>query len=238
MLAGYPAPFPPSLDFTGGSDNFSSSLTLTKQFRGLELKQPVRMLGISPGHATLQATDPMLIPLLEGTVYLHSQAFARPIAGHIQNLLDSEGIFALSDFAEFDWHARRFERVQPEELVYVKMHSKHKIARLRLDDISATGMGVVAEHEVFETAKVIQGQLVKLDFTLQGLPFTDLPAKVLYRARLGRWLEKIGLQLMPGAMQRRKLEQYVSRRKAEILEEVSQIYLQSREPRGIECQYF
>jgi hypothetical protein len=238
MLASYPAPFPPALDFTGGSENLSSSLMLTKQFRGLELKQPVRMLEISPGHARLQATDPTLIPLLEGTVYLHSQAFARPITGHIQNVLDTEGIFSFSDFAEFDWHARRFERVQPEEPVYVKMHSKHKVTRLRLDDISATGMGVVADHEVFETAKLIQGQLVKLDFTLPDSSFTDLPARVLYRARLGRWLEKIGLQLMPGAVQRRKLEQYVSRRKAEILEEVSQIYLQSREPRGIECQYF
>jgi hypothetical protein len=238
MLAGYLAPFSLAPELAGGYINSSSFLTLTKQFRGLELQQPVRMLEMTPRHATLQVTDPMLIPLLEGTVTLHSQAFAKPIVGHIQNMLDAEGTFSLSNFNEFDWRARRSDRVQPEDLVYVKMHCKHKTARLRLDDLSAQGMGIVADHEVIEQGKFIPGQAVKLDFTLSGISFSDLPARVLYRVRLGRWLEKLGLQLLPLAMQRRKLEQYVTHRKAEILEEVSQIYLQSREPRGIESLYF
>jgi hypothetical protein len=238
MLAGYPAPFSSTTVVTGGIENSSASLTLTKQFKGLEFNQPVRVLEVTPGHAMFQATDPMLIPLLEGTVTLHSQAFARPIVGHIQDNLDSDGFFSLSDCAEFDWQARRFDRVQPAEPVYVYMHGKHKSARLRLEDLSVQGMGLVADYDVIEHSGFSLGQAVKLDFTLPGTPFYDLPARVLYRIRLGRRLGKLGLQLTPGGMQRRKLEDFISYRKAEILDEVSRIYRERLEPRGIESLYF
>jgi len=191
-----------------------SPLTLTKSYKGLELKQPVRLLDLSPTQATLQATDSMFSPLIEGSVYLQSQEFTRPIAGHIQDFQPAEGIFHLEEITEMDWLARQSERVQPKEPTYIRMHGRYKTARLCLYDLSVLGMGVVAAPTVCTQVKLTRDQVIKLEFTLAGVSFTNLVAKVLYQVRLGQWLQKLGLSLMPTVVQRRQLEQYVASRKA------------------------
>jgi hypothetical protein len=46
------------------------------------------------------------------------------------------------------------------------------------------------------------------------------------------------MRLFPNGKQRRILDQYIAQRRREILEEIGEIYLRSREPRGIQSQYF
>jgi hypothetical protein len=211
---------------------------LTKQYKGLELKQPVRLLECAQTTVTLQVTDPLLIPLLEGSVYLHGEAFPQPVCGRIQDYQSAERIFHLAEITEIDWLARQSERVQPAEPVYIRIHGKPKLARLRLADLSVSGIGIVAAPSVCAQAKLVRDQEVKLDFTLSGISFTNLPARVLYQSRLGQWLQKIGLSLTPTSSQLRHLKQYVAGRKAEILEEVIQIYQHTRQPHSIESLYF
>jgi hypothetical protein len=238
MFARYSSHFTEQADSRQRDQKTGAPMMLVKSYKGVELKQPVHLLELSSTQATLQATDSMFASLMEGPVYLYSQAFTRPIAGRIQGFQSSRGIFYLADFTEIDWLARQSERVQPHELTFIQARCKHKMARLRLDDLSLTGMGVVAAPLVCGQARPALGQVLKLDFTLAGITFTELKAKVLYQVHLGQWLEKMGLRLMPTVAQRRQLEEYIASRKEEILAEVWQLHMQTRQLHGIESQYF
>jgi hypothetical protein len=214
------------------------TMTLTKQFKGLELSQPVRLLEARPEYAVLQASDKTLVPLLEGPVFLRSQAFSTSIVGRVKNINYVDGVFHLADFSIQDWKERQSERVQPKEPMYITLRWRSKEARLCLEDISATGMGVFAGSEVGRTIHIQPGLGVRLDFTLIDFPFENLEGRILYRQRVGQYVDKLGLRLFPNGKQRRFLEQYVSQRRLEILDEIGEIYLRSREPHGIESQYF
>jgi hypothetical protein len=214
------------------------TMTLTKQFKGLELSQPVRLLEARPDCAVLQTTDKTLVPLLEGSVFLRSQAFSTSIVGHVKNMNYVDGTFHLADFSIQDWKERQSERVQPKEPVYVTLRWRNKEARVCMEDISTIGMGVFAGSEVGRQIHIQPGLGVHLEFDMAGIPFENLEGRLLYRQRVGQYVDKLGLRLFPNGKQRRILDQYVTQRRREILEEIGEIYLRSREPRGIESQYF
>jgi hypothetical protein len=214
------------------------TMTLTKQFKGLELSQPVRLLEARPDCAVLQTTDKTLVPLLEGAVFLRSQAFSTSIVGQVKNMNYVDGVFHLADFSIQDWKERQSERVQPGEPVYVTMHWRNKKARVCMEDISSLGMGVFAGSEVVRQIHIQPGMGVHLEFDLFGTPFENLEGRILYRQRVGQYVDKLGLRLFPTGKQRRILEQFITQRRREILDEIGMIYLKSREPRGIESQYF
>jgi len=238
MASNYTTSFDDGFAAMGDIARQERSLTLTKQFRGLELNQAVSLLDVSPDCATLQATDPKLVPILEGVVCLHSQAFSKPIAARVKDMNYADGIFQLSDFTYQDWKERQYERVQPKDPTYITLHWRQKEARLCLEDISAHGMGVFAGREIEREIKIQPGLTVHLDFQLSDIPINNLEGSILYQYRVGQWVEKLGLRLFPSGKQRHSLEQYIARRRQEILEEVSQIYVRAREPRGVESLYF
>jgi len=238
MLTSYATSFEDPSIVMGNFADPGRSMTLTKQFKGLELSQPVRLLEARPECAVLQATDTSLVPLLEGSVILRSQAFSTSIVGQVKNMNYVDGIFQLADFSIQDWKQRQSERVQPRDPTYITLHWRQKEARLCLEDISTIGMGVFVGSDIHRKIQVQPALIVHLDFTLPDFPFDNLEGRILYHYRVGQGVEKLGLRLFPNSKQRHCLEEYISRRRKEILEEVSQIHLRRREPYGIEYQYF
>jgi hypothetical protein len=238
MFVDYQTPYDDRVIVMGTAVPADRSMTLTKQFKGLELSQPVRLLEATPEYAVLQATNPTLIPLLEGVVSLHSQAFSTSIVGRVEHMNYVDGVFHLADFSIQDWKQRQYERVQPKDPTYITMRWRQKAGRVCLEDISVSGMGVFAGREVGREIKIEAGLIVHLDFRLYEYAFEHLEGRILYRQRVGQCVEKLGIRLFPNSKQRRSLEEYVALRRQEILAEVSEIYIKAREPHGVECQYF
>jgi hypothetical protein len=158
--------------------------------------------------------------------------------GHVKNMNYVDGVFHLSDFAIQDWKERQAERVQPRDPVYVTLHWRSKEARVCMEDISLNGMGVFAGSDVGRLIHIQPGLTVRLEFALADFRYENLEGRILYRQRIGQYVDKLGMRLFPNAKQRRSLEQYIARRRREILDEIGEIYLRSREPRGVESQYF
>jgi hypothetical protein len=238
MYVDYQASYNDSVIMMDMSMDAERTMTLTKQFKGLELSQPVRLLEARPDCAVLQATDKTLVPLLDGAVFLRSKAFSTSIVGQVKNMNYVDGVFHLSDFSIQDWKERSSERVQPKDPVYVTLHWRNKEARVCMEDISAIGMGVFAGSEVGRLIHIQPGLGVRLEFDLVETPFENLEGRILYRQRVGQYVDKLGLRLFPNTKQRRCLDEYIKQRRREILDEIGEIYLRSRQPRGIESQYF
>jgi hypothetical protein len=217
----------------------NQSLSLTKHYKGITINEDVRVVDIKPDCATIQATQREIFPCLVGEIHLHSQGFPQSIAGQIHPVDYAQGTFLLSDLAYMDWKDRSFDRVQPKGSVYLNIHHNRETFRAFLEDISIDGMGILGNRVMDPSNQLRVGVKVKLEFQLdEEYNYANLAAMVVYRQKVGLQLVKFGLHLYPNAFQKRTLQRYISLRKDEILKEVHQTYIRSREPQRIENLFF
>jgi len=239
MLSTHPASNETITAVFGALPQNDPSLTLTKHYKGVTLRENIQVLDIKPECTTIRATQREFFPCLEGDIHIHSKKFPQSIAGRIHPVDCTQGIFLLSDLAYTHWKDRSFERVQPRDSVYLKLHCNGETYRAFLEDISTHGMGIMGNKSMDPFNELKIGIKVELELCLnENYGFSDLHGGLVYRQKIGLHLVKLGLQLYPTAFQKRSLERYITQRKDEILEEVKQTYLRNREPQRVENLYF
>lgn len=215
------------------------SISLTKHYKGITLSEDVRVLDIQPDCATIRASRREIFPCLVGKIHLHSQVFPQSIAGRIYPVDYAQGTFLLSDLAYADWKDRSFERVHPKDSVYVNLYHNKETYRAFLEDISVDGLGVLGNNAMDPSSRLRSGVKVKLALKLREEdPLENLAGMLVYVQKICQELVKYGLHIYPNAHQKRALQRYITRRKGEILEEVNQKYIRSREPQRVENLYF
>lgn len=214
-------------------------VNLVKQYKGLELSQEVHFIEVTPEYVALRPTRLDLCTVLEGEIQLHSQLLPKPVAAQMVDFNFDQGTLHLADFSFIEWKERKSERVQPKESTYVTAQCRHRTCRFFLEDISANGVGLLIARDLEQEMKVSLGCLVYLDFQLTPeISLTHLKGKLRYIRQFNQTLYKAGIELIPRVKQARLLENYVSQRKAEILDEVIQDFARMRSPRGVENLYF
>jgi len=215
------------------------SISLTKYYKGITLREDIRVVDIQPDCATIRASRREIFPCLEGEIHLHSQIFPKSFSGRIRPIDYSQGTFLLSDLAYAEWKDRSFERVHPKDCIYVNLHHNRGTCRAFLKDISVDGMGILGYKAIDLFNQFGVGLKVTLDFRLsEGEPLAILVGKLVYRQKTRSELVKFGLILSPNDHQKHTLQQYISRRKDDILEEIYQVYIRSWEPYRVENLYF
>jgi hypothetical protein len=213
--------------------------SLTKHYKGLTLREYFRIVEVKPECAKIKANKREIFPCLEGEIYLHSEVFPQSIAGRIHPVDYTKGIFLLSDLSYAEWKDRSSDRVQPKDSVYLKLYHNRQIYRAFLDDISVLGLGIMGNKSIDPFNQLKPGEKVELEFDLtEEYTFSNLAGVLVYRQKIGLHLVKFGLKLSPNQFQKRSIEKYIHQRKEEILEEINQKYLRSREPQGVENLYF
>ena len=83
------------------------------------------------------------------------------------------------------------------------------------------------------------GIKVSLNFFLgKDCQFTHMKGMLVYRQKVGQQLIKFGLHLYPDKVQKFVLQKFIIERRDEILDELDQVAIQTREPRRIENLFF
>jgi hypothetical protein len=219
----------------------NTALELTKSYKEIVLKQAVNILEVNPDTATFRATNIEMCAALEDGVYLHNQLFPKPVMAQIKGLSFNEGMFVLSDFAyrDAEWKERKHERVRPKDPTYLTLRWKRKECRASIENLSVTGMGILAYKLVEKEMKFHPGSSIVLDFQLPpNYEYTGLKGTIVYLNPIGAYSAKLGVQLHPKASEAHSLEKYIAQRKQEIFEELEQLFLISSWPRGVEHLYF
>jgi len=215
------------------------SISLTKHYKGITLSEDIRVVDIQPDCATIRASRREIFPCLEGEIHLHSQIFPKSFSGRIRPIDYGQGTFLVSDLAYADWKDRSFERVHPKDSIYVNLHHNTGTFRAFLKDISIDGMGILGDKASDPFNQFEVGVKVMLDFQLsEDEPLANLAGMLAYRQKICSELVKFGLILYPNAHQKHTLQQYISRREDDILEEIYQAYIRSCQPYRIENLYF
>jgi hypothetical protein len=178
---------------------------------------------------------------LEDDVYLHNQSFPKPVMARLKGLSLNDGMLVLSDFAykDSEWKERKHERVRPKNPSYVTLRCKKKVLRAPIENISVSGMGVLAYKPVEKGMDFQPGSMIYLDFKLTpNDEYNGIKGKIIYLHPVGGCSVKLGIQLYPKASEAQSFEKYIEKRKREILGELELLYLESSWPRGVEHLYF
>jgi hypothetical protein len=239
MLASNPTTTEAIIATLGNLTQKDPSISLTKHHKGITLSDDIQVVDIQPDCATIQASRREIFPCLKGEVHLHSQKFSGSFSGRIHPIDFSQGTFLLSDLAYEDWKERSFERVQPKESIYVNLHHDKGSFRVFLRDISVNGMGILGYKTIDPSNQLGVGEKVMLGFQLSGgEPLLVLAGKLVYRRKISWEMVQFGIMLFPNADQQDTLEQFISDRRNDILDEIDQTYIRSFEPYRVENLYF
>ena len=219
----------------------NAALELSKTYKGIVLQQEVSILEVKPEDATFRVNNVEMCTALQGEVYLHNRLFPKPVIAHLKSLDIRRGMFILSGFTytDIEWVKRQNERVQPKGPHYATLRWKRKAVRACIENISVNGLGVLANTHFDWRMKAQPGSSIHLDFQLSpDHKYTAVKGKIIYIKAIGRTLVKIGIRLFPKIKQARLLDDYLARRKQEILGELNQAYWDMSMPRGVESLYF
>jgi len=219
----------------------NAALELTNSFKEVVLKQDVNVLEVNPDNATFRASNIEMCAALEDDVYLHNQLFPKPVMAHLKGISLNDGMLILSDFTykDTEWKERKHERVQPKNPSYVTLHLKKKALRAPIENISISGMGVLAYKPVEKGMNFQPGSTLHLDFKLTpNDEYTGIKGTIIYQRPVGSCSVKLGIQLFPKASEAQSLEKYIEKRKREILGELALLFLETSWPRGVEHLYF
>ena len=218
-----------------------SSLEVTKDYRGIIISQEITPDFINLNRVVFQALDRDICAALMGWVHLHSPLFSNPVKAQVKDLSLSRGMFSLSDFSylEGEWKDRMHERVQPKDPTYVSLRFQRMDIRASMLDLSINGMGLLVGNTEDCDMEFEPNSCVQTDFeTTPAHRWTKLGGAIHYQLKVARSIVRLGIRLYPKVEQARQLDNYIAKRKTEIMEELDQVYLSTLIPLGLENQYF
>lgn len=237
MISNQSFPQKEFLDIFDSLVNQKSPLIMTKSHQGIILSQEVKPIVIDEYRVVCEAGDPRICAALEGWIYLHCPLFSRPIKARVMDLSIGKGMFSLSEFSYLKkgWVERLHERVQSRDPTFVSMRYHGRDIRSSLLDISTSGVGLlVGNPEDYDVTFEINSS-VEIDFRINpAFRWTKLGGAIQYRHFSTRSLLRLGIRLYPKEEQALHLDRYIADRKAEIMEELDQVFLTTSIPSAIE----
>lgn len=219
----------------------NSWLKVTKSYRGIILSDAVKIISVDRHRAAFQAFDNKICAACESCAYLHNPTFPRPVKAQIKDTCIGEGIFTLTDFTYqgTNWKDRRHDRVQPMQPTYGTLINKDSRYRVPIKNVSLNGMGLSVSRLADQNSEMKPDSEVKLDFHITSdFNWTSLRGRIVYLIEVSKSLLKLGVELQPKAHQAQKLEEYISLRKKEIMNELEHAFFSAMTPMGVEGQYF
>lgn len=153
------------------------------------------------------------------TTVLLSTTLTDVIRAKIKRFDIVDGIVSLHDFSYLSaWTGQRMVvRVQPDQAIEVTMQNDTRLVRGMVADISLNGIGVLVENPDIEDNEVIQLHLSLPtgDTVLRGMVVETIPQDGMFR---------MGIKFVSNSRDISFLLKYITSRRLEILDEVSQLY--------------
>ncbi len=204
----------------------NNPIFITINYKGIILTQLIRVLSILPERIIFEAPESIICFTLKERVHLYSCIDKEIISARVLKCNPVKGILELTDFTftGLHWNERQFDRVQPQDPIYVTLKHKKALVRANLDNLSVGGMSLMVCKFNEEALPTDHEMPVLLTIQLPGdNTQLDIKGKVVHARQTGR-LVVIGVQLIPNSAQENGINRYVVARKAEILAELEQTF--------------
>jgi hypothetical protein len=215
-------------------------ITIASAYKGLILTHPIQVLDILPDRVVFRAPDPLLCFTLREKVHLYSHTLSEAITARLLEINMILGKISLCDFtfSGHSWKDRLCERIQPQNLITVDFSNQKTKASAQLKDLSTTGIRFLISRTKNKGVCTNRDATIRLTLRLPRDDYgMDLKGKIIYSQQLGN-LVIVGVHFHPSVSQEKRLHQYISTRKAEILNELKSEFQRLIAPRQVQDLYF
>lgn len=215
-------------------------LNLVSTYKGVHFIERIEPLKVGVDSITFRAPRLQVCLTLRDPVYLYSRVLPETVRARPQLINSSPHELRLSDFS-FNgnlWFDRMEQRVQPDRSIEVTLRLHNRLYTATLRDFSLRGMGLmlfIGDQPDFD---VVVNTPVDLHFDLTPSTPIAFHGQVVCRRRVGATMMYLGLRIFPSEQQTRWLENYIVRRKLEILNELDDLINQQMEPQTAANLYF
>lgn len=200
----------------------SIPIAVTSTYKGVFLEEKVVPLKINPDSVTFRTPREQICATIRPPVLIHSKVLPESVRADVQFVNPKAGEICLANFTFTGcyWQDRNEQRIEPGDPVYATLTVQQQRYRANLVNLSMHGTCLM----VFlgdSTAKELTPKTnVDVNFKLSEYNEFNITGVVASVKFLGYSLAQVGLRLTPTSMQETWLENYITKRKIEILEEL------------------
>ncbi len=217
------------------------SVKLSRAFRGMLFTQELSFVSMELDRARFTISHGRLLVNPGDRIFLRSQTGAEVFSARVMKIDNYLGELVLCEFKSTgrSWATRSCERVQPYQPTRVVLRCKDCFLPTFLENLSLVGVGLLAYKPVERGMEPRIGHAVKVDFELPRVTGRfSLPGKLVNVSYPGASLAYIGVRIFPNAQQAHRLEQYITNRQGEIVNEIDQVIKASFGPPSVQDMYF
>ena len=205
-------------------------LRLINTYRGVSVISEAKIMLISQGYITVKVSQPQAVCMtLEGRTFIQAEEVSETVSGQVVtvDILQSEAV--LTDFKHVGHSIgkRMSGRVQPKEPTEVRISYNDQMITGIIADISAAGIGVFTfTTYIYGKLPVTENTEVGISVTLPGsevpIQFQGIVSSTIQQE--GSFLYRLGIKLIPDQAAKDALLQYITCSRAEIEDEIIEIY--------------
>ncbi len=199
-------------------------------FRGVPITYDATITMISQGYVAINVHAFQAVCIsLDKRTYIQSEYIPEPVKGHpvAVDIISRDVILNRFTYAEKTFGNRMSLRVQPKEPLHVIIHAKNSSVTATLADLSSKGMGIFAfETRVENRMDYKRGDPIEMVIKLPRLN-NEIKLKgsiTNITQERGTILTRLGIHTDPEQDSEHSLLDYITDRKAEIMEELEVIY--------------
>jgi hypothetical protein len=216
-------------------------LRMSRTYRGLLVTVDVNLLTIGADRVLFQDPRNRIYVRPGDQIVLHSPVSDETLGGRVLEINIQQCLISVGELTQIDrpWSERGQERVQAHQPVRVSLRDGNRGVPTLLENLSLTGVGLLAYKLTERGLELRPGQAVNLDFELpRGAGRFLLSARMANVGYPSSHLACLGVATYPDVEQAQQLERYITHRKAEILQEIDLSFAESFEAHTVTQLYF
>lgn len=198
-------------------------VAITATYKGLFFEERVAPLKVGPDYIVFRAPKSEICRTLRDKVILHSQVLPQSVRTSLQSLNPETCELTLSNFVYTGayWRDRHEQRVEPEAPIKAEVTINKNHYRANLNNLSLHGAGLLVYFGDEPRGVLSLKMPLEISFQLGLQNDFHIPGTIASLRQMEYSLVQLGVQLRPSLSQITWLENYVARRKIEILEELN-----------------
>jgi hypothetical protein len=205
-------------------------IKLFNTYRGLPLDSEVSILGIEQGKITTSILSYHAVCMaLTGQTYLYTPHLPETLKASVLKVDFRKKQAVLSDFSSTGQliGKRRLARVEPNEALEVQIYDGKQHIGGKIINISSEGMCIVAYFANLYGLKLQEDMKVFIDFKTPGAANTMRSVGIITysSSKEGLAVHRLGIKITPAPEIKPLLDDYISRRQIELMNEMEQKYI-------------
>jgi hypothetical protein len=199
-------------------------VAVTSTYKGLFFEEKVAPLKVGPDYIVFKAPKPQICLSLRYQVWLHSHVLSESVRATLQTVHSASGEITLTNFAytgDF-WRVRQEQRIEPANPVHAMVNVAKKAFPANLTNLSLHGAGLLVHLGDNTDRDLVPRSPIEVCFTLTEQNNFHILGTIASCRQMGYSVIQVGVHLQPTLNQVAWLENYITKRKMEILQEMDE----------------